>query len=398
MDYGAGYGSLFFRLAIAKSALSQDRMHDMTTLKTTLAAAVAALGLAGSALAQAPTFDRPPELYAEGDLPLENGGVIKDFSISYATYGRLNAAKSNAILMVTAIGGNHHRLDFLIGPGKALDTDRYFVITTDAIGNGLTTSPSNSTAQPGMAFPHFLIRDMVESQYRLLKDKLGIAHLFAVVGASMGGMQTLQWGVSHPDMMDALVPIVPLGRTPPWTKTVLELTRQEIMSDPAWNGGNYSQPPEAGMRLWAGTMALITRTPELMKNTTSDSNDAAPWLRKTEDDAWKTVDARNWVYQTWAYDAHDLGTTPGFHGDYDKALGAIRARTLILAGVGDLLNPEPEAREAADHIAGAQFQSIEPRWPAGHFSAAGKSEPEVDFQNQAIGKFLTTIAAEKHID
>ncbi len=70
----------------------------------------------------------------------------------------------------------------------------------------------------------------------------------------MGGMQTLQWGVSHPDMMDALVPIVPLGRTPPWTRTVLELTRQEIMSDPAWNGGDYSQPPEAGMRLWAGTM------------------------------------------------------------------------------------------------------------------------------------------------
>jgi homoserine O-acetyltransferase len=336
--------------------------------------------------------------YAEGDLPLENGQTIKDFSISYETYGTLNADKSNAILMVTAISGNHHRLDYLIGPGKALDTNRYFIITTDAIGNGLTTSPSNSTKQPGMSFPHFLIRDMVESQYRLVKDKFGINHLFAVIGASMGGMQTLQWGVSHPTMMDALVPIVPLGRTPPWTKTVLELTRQEIMSDPAWDNGNYRKEPEQGMRLWAGTMALITRTPELMKNTQpKDGGDPAAWLRTTQDSAWKNFDARNWVYQTWAYDAHDLGTTPGFNGDYHEALRSIRARTLVLAGVGDLLNPEPEALEAARYINGAQYESIEPRWPSGHFSAAGVTQPEVDFQNREIGTFLTKLADERHL-
>jgi homoserine O-acetyltransferase len=338
------------------------------------------------------------ETYAEGDLPLENGQVIKDFSLSYATYGTLNAARSNAILMVTAIGGTHHRLDYLIGPGKALDTNKYFIITTDAIGNGLSTSPSNSVAQPGMSFPRFDIRDMVESQYRMVKGKYGIDHLFAVIGASMGGMQTLQWGVSHPDMMDALVPIVPLGRTPAWTKAVLQLTRQEIMSDPAWDNGNYKQPPQAGMRLWAGTMALITRTPELLKNTMVNSDDVQPWMRKVEDDSWKNMDARNWVYQTWAYDAHDLGTTPGFSGDYYQALRSIRARTLILAGVGDLLNPEPEALDAARHIHDAQFESIEPRWPSGHFSAAGVTQPEVDFQNREIGAFLTRVATEKHID
>jgi homoserine O-acetyltransferase len=362
-------------------------------------------GLAGTVHAQMP---QPPGgqtgSYAEGDLPLESGQSIDDFSISYETYGTLNADKSNAILMVTAIGGTHHRLDYLIGPGKALDTNRYFIITTDAIGNGLTTSPSNSVKQPGMAFPRFAIRDMVESQYRLVTGKFGVTHLFAVVGASMGGMQTLQWGVSHPDMMDALVPIVPLGRTPPWTKTVLELTRQEIMSDPAWDDGHYRQgtEPEKGMRLWAGTLALITRTPELMKNTTPDDgtahngpgqNEAAQWLRKTQDSSWKNFDARNWIYQTWAYDAHDLGTTPGFNGDYHQALRSIRARMLVLAGVGDLLNPEPEALEVARYVHGAQFESIEPRWPSGHFSAAGVTQPEVDFQNREIGAFLTKVAA-----
>src|ERR1700687_3992434 len=124
--------------------------------------------------AAAHTPQQPPhQSYSEGDLKLESGEAIKDFSISYVTHGTLNAKKSNAILMVTAISGNHHRLDFMIGPGKALDPGKYFIICTDAIANGLTTSPSNSRAQPRMGFPKFTIRDMVESQYRLLKEKFG---------------------------------------------------------------------------------------------------------------------------------------------------------------------------------------------------------------------------------
>jgi homoserine O-acetyltransferase len=159
---------------------------------------VAAVLLLSSPVA-AQTQQAPAQLYNEGDLKLESGEAIRDFSISYVTFGTLNAKKSNAILMVTALGGNHHRLDFMIGPGKALDPEKYFVICPDAISNGLTTSPSNSKPQPRMQFPKFVIRDMIESQYRLLKEKLGIDHVLAVIGTSMGGMQTLQWGVSHPD-------------------------------------------------------------------------------------------------------------------------------------------------------------------------------------------------------
>ena len=181
--------------------------------------ALAALGLALLLRpAAAHTPSQPPhQMYRIGDFKLESGEVIRDFGISYVTHGTLNAAKSNAILMVTAVGGNHHRIDFLIGPGKALDTDRYFIVATDAIGNGLTTSPSNSTAQPRMQFPRYAIRDMVESQRRLLVDHLGINHVVSVVGPSMGGMQVLQWGVSQPGFMDSLVAMVPLARTPAWT-------------------------------------------------------------------------------------------------------------------------------------------------------------------------------------
>ena len=173
-------------------------------LRAALAFAALLALAAHPALAHGP--NQPPhQSYKIGDLQLESGETIRDFSISYVTHGTLNAKKSNAILMVTAIGGNHHRLDFLIGPGKALDTDKYFIVCTDAIGNGLTTSPSNATAQPHMKFPRFLIRDMVTSQYKLMTEHLGIQHVVAVAGPSMGGMQTLQWGVSHPDFMDSLV-------------------------------------------------------------------------------------------------------------------------------------------------------------------------------------------------
>ena len=136
----------------------------------------AGLMLSLPAAAQTPQ-QAPGQLYSEGDLKLQSGEAIKDFSISYVTHGALNTKKSNAILMVTALSGNHHRLDFMIGPGKALDPEKYFILCTDAIGNGLTTSPSNSTLQPRMQFPKFVIRDMVELQYRLLKEKFGVDHV-----------------------------------------------------------------------------------------------------------------------------------------------------------------------------------------------------------------------------
>src|SRR5712671_2671338 len=203
-----------------------------------LVSAVVLLLAASPALAHKPG-DPPHQTYTMGDLKLESGEVIKDFAISYVTHGTLNAKKSNAILMVTALSGNHHRLDFLIGPGKALDPAKYFIVCTDAISNGLTTSPSNSTAQPRMQFPRFVMRDMVQSQHRLLTEKLGITRVAAVIGPSMGGMQAIQWGVSYPDFMDSLVAIVPLARTPAWSTVVVDATRKAIMLDPAWNNGEY---------------------------------------------------------------------------------------------------------------------------------------------------------------
>ena len=354
---------------------------------------VALLLHAAVALAHAP--NQPPhQQYKIGDLKLESGEVIKDFAISYVTHGTLNAQKSNAILMVTAISGNHHRLDFLIGPGKALDTTKYFIVTTDAIGNGLTTSPSNSTAQPRMSFPRFLIRDMVTSQHKLMTEHLGISHVLAVVGPSMGGMQALQWGVSHPDFMDSLVALVPLARTPAWSVVVMEASRKAIMLDPAWNSGNYTGPPAGGIRLWRDILGfLAARAPEMYRYQFANQADVLPWLKAQEDAAIPLFDANDWIYQTWAYDAHDVGTTPGMSGDYVTALRAIKAKTLILAGQKDLLNPEWEPLEASRYIRDVRFVTIRPEAITGHASAGGLFPADVDFLNTEITGFLDVVTA-----
>ena len=356
-------------------------------------AAIATVLLLHAAAALAHGPNQPPhQQYRIGDLKLESGETIKDFAMSYVTHGTLNAQKSNAILMVTAISGNHHRLDFLIGPGKALDTTKYFVVATDAIGNGLTTSPSNSHAQPRMSFPRFLMRDMVTSQHKLMTEHLGISHVVAVVGPSMGGMQALQWGVSHPDFMDSLVALVPLAKTPAWSVAVMEASRKAIMLDPAWNGGNYTAPPANGIRLWREIVGfLAARAPEMYRYQFPNQADVLPWLKAQGDALIPIFDANDWIYQTGAYDAHDVGTTPGMNGDYVKALRAIKAKTLILVGQKDLLNPEWEPLEASRYIRDVRFVTIRPEAITGHAAAGGAFPADVDFLNTEITSFLDVV-------
>jgi homoserine O-acetyltransferase/O-succinyltransferase len=349
---------------------------------------------ASGALAHRPD-QAPHQFYKMGDFKLESGEVIKDFAISYVTHGTLNAKKSNAVLMVTAISGNHHRLDFMIGPGKALDTNKYFIICTDAIGNGLTTSPSNSTAQPRMQFPKFQIRDMVVSQHRLMTDHLGVSRVITVIGPSMGGMQALQWGVSYPEFMDSLVSLVPLAKTPAWSVVVMEASRKAIMLDPAWNQGNYTSPPEQGIRLWRDILGfLAARSPEIYREQFRGNQlDVLPWLKEQETNLIKVFDANDWIYQTWAYDRHDVGTTSGFNGDTAKALQSIKAKTLILLGTKDLLNPEWEPQDAARNIPDVKVVTIRPGSVTGHAAAGGAFPADVDFINRETIAFLDQVTA-----
>jgi homoserine O-acetyltransferase len=335
-------------------------------------------------------IDAPHQRAALGALRLESGEVIRDFELCYVTHGKLNAARDNAVLVTVSLSGNHHRLDFLIGPGRALDPRRYFVLCPDPIGNGLTTSPSNSSRQPGMKFPRFCLRDMVASQYRLLTEKLDIGRLRCVIGASMGGMQALQWGVSHPECMQGIVAMTPMARTGPWAVAVVEAARRALMADPAWNGKEFTGYPERGWRAWSAVMsALANRTPAGLAQAFPNPLDVLPWMeRVTTENLANGFDATDWLYQSWAYQAHDVGTTPGFASTLD-ALGSIRAQALILAPPQDLLNPVSCAQEAADAIPEATLVEI----PSvhGHQAASGLSDEDARFLNEEIDAFLLAL-------
>ncbi|MGE0717888.1 MAG: alpha/beta fold hydrolase [Alphaproteobacteria bacterium] len=318
--------------------------------------------------------DRPHESLGLGDLALESGESIRDFVLSYVTHGTANADRSNVILALSAIGSTHHRLDAWIGPGKALDPERFCIVAVDAIGNGLTTSPSNSRTQPGLAFPRFTIRDMVESQRRLVAH-LGVRRLHSVVGASMGGMQALQWGVSHPDAMETIVAMVPMARTEPWSAAVNVASRAALMADPAWPDGVVTK----GWDGWVAVMQVLAgRTPTALAEEGLKAADVAPLLaERAEAMRASGMQAVDWVYQTYAYDAHDVATTPGCDGDLARSLGRIRARTLVLGADNDLYNPTAAAQAAAHAIAGCRYVEIPS--PEGHMAASFRRPADIAF-------------------
>jgi homoserine acetyltransferase len=183
---------------------------------------------------------------------------------------------------------------------------------------------------------------MVESQYRLLKEKFGLDHVMAVIGPSMGGMQTLQWGVSHPDTMDALIAIVPLSKTPPWSLAVMEAAREAIMNDPAWKDGNYDAPPEKGVRLWREIVNLIAaRTPEMYSAQFNNGMDVLPWLTEQENALMKVFDAHipelglrsaRRRLHAWLWRRHrqgsglDQGKNADPYGDQGSAQSRLRAK------------------------------------------------------------------------
>jgi homoserine O-acetyltransferase/O-succinyltransferase len=142
---------------------------------------------------------------------------------------------------------------------------------------------------------------------------------------------------------------------------VLEATRKAIMLDPAWKNGDYAQPPEQSIRLWRDILNFMAaRSPEMSRDQFPVPLDILPWMNDQEASLIKAFDANDWIYQTWAYERHDIGTTSGMNGDLIKALRAIKAKTLILIGTKDLLNPEWEPLDAARYIRDVRATTISP--------------------------------------
>lgn len=268
-----------------------------------------------------------------GDFTLESGQIIKDCKIGYRTYGKLNAGKSNGVLFLTWFGGTSKNVADG-SPWVAIDTVKYCLIIIDALGNGVSSSPSNSTQQHGTAFPAFSVRDMVNSQYIFVTQKLGIRHVAAVMGISMGGIQTFQWAVSYPNFMDKLIPIVGSPKPTSYDLMLYTTYRTIIDSDPGFNHGDYKTNPVIPLAnmLWE----LFLTTPANGAKAPVSSFPA--WLNfaKTK----TTGDYNDIFYQITAIINHDISKT--FNGSMQDAAAQVKAKMLIISSRQDhMVNPAP---------------------------------------------------------
>jgi homoserine O-acetyltransferase len=338
--------------------------------------------------------------FAPGEaLRLESGSPLNGFEIGYRTYGQLNSDASNAILICHALTGDQYVASphpttgkpgwwiELIGPGKPLDTGRYFIICTNVIGGCMgSTGPASvnpETGAPyGLTFPVITIGDMVRAQ-AMLVEKLGIQSLFAVVGGSMGGMQVLQWAVDYPDRVFSAVCIASAPRHSAQNIALNEVGRQAIMADPDWRGGDYANQgtrPEKGLAVARMAAHITYRSEaalqrkfgrEFQKDGVSWGFDAdfqvESYLRHQGASFVDRFDANSYLYITRAMDYFDLAAVHG--GVLAEAFRRARqVRFCVLSFTSDWLYPTTESRDIvrALNAAGARVSVGEIESDKGH--------------------------------
>jgi homoserine O-acetyltransferase len=312
------------------------------------------------------TFAAPPD-----QLLLESGRMLGPVTLAYETYGRLNADKSNAILVCHALSGDAHSAGFhegeetpgwwdaMIGPGKAFDTEQYFVICSNVIGGCKgSTGPSSINPQTGkpyaLDFPMITIVDMVNAQRHLI-DFLEIGKLFCVAGGSMGGMQALQWASAYPDRVRAAIPMATALKQSPQQIAFDEVIRQSIMADPDWRKGNYYEhgQPNKGLAVarmighitFMSDQSMEEKFSRKLKNgnysfTFADDFEVEGYLRYRGDNFVKRFDANSYLYITKAMDYFDLSD-----GLFLPGAKATKTRFLVISFTSDWLYPSHQSQE-----------------------------------------------------
>ena len=290
--------------------------------------------LVAAAVAQNPPAPGAQQFASLGDLKLQSGQVIRDCRIGYRTFGQLNDDKSNAVLFPTWFGGRTQDLVDLIGPGKMADSSKFYVIAVDALGDGVSCSPSNSRTQPRMKFPRFAIRDMVESQHELLTRLLHLTHVHAVMGISMGGMQTFQWAIAYPDFMDKAIPIVGSPRLAPYDLLLWQTMIDAIEQNPLWKKGDYRNQPVPREVEQIGQLAVST--PEHYNREMTREK----FFASLKQPADTNFDSNDRIRQAEAMMGLDVSAP--FGGSMEKAAAAVKAPLLVIVDAHDhMVTPGP---------------------------------------------------------
>jgi homoserine O-acetyltransferase/O-succinyltransferase len=334
------------------------------------------------ALCSAVTAHAETQTFLAYDFKFENGSVLPELRVAYETQGSLNPGRDNAILLVHGTSGNRHAFDPAIGPGKTFDTDKYFVITVDAIGGGDSSSPKDGLGQD---FPRYTIRDMMAAQHALVTQGLELATLRAVGGSSMGSFVCLEWGIHHPEMVRGLILLVPSPKAEANFQLTVDLMTSVIALDPQWAGGRYTHNPVEGLRLagmlyypWVVSAAYLDRIPaqRLAKELEESARSYARW------------DANSLVFRYAASRGHDVAAP--FGGDMAAALSQIVAPTLILPSASDRLLGLAGARRIRDSVKHVSYAEI----PSDLGHRAGRAPPDTPeghFVDQQIRSFLAKI-------
>jgi homoserine O-acetyltransferase len=383
-------------------------------------------------MSEAPEFLRPIKVHAadkgqtvtfgpDRPLQLDCGKSLSPFTVAYMTYGTLNAAKSNAVLVCHALTGDQFVASdnpvtgkpgwwtTTVGPGKPIDTDRFFVICANVIGGCMgSTGPASidpATAKPyGLNFPLITIRDMVRAQ-AMLVEHLGISKLLAVVGGSMGGMQALQWGASYPERVRAVMPIACAARHSAQNIAFHEVGRQAIMADPEWHGGKYQEhnvSPSKGLAVarmaahitYLSETALQRKFGRSLQDREALSFQFAPdfqiesYLHHQGRVFVDRFDANSYLYITRAMDYFDLAADHG--GKLAEAFGNRPPRFCIISFTSDWLFPPAENKSIAHALnaVAANVSFVEIKSDKGH-DAFLLDEPEMF---QAVQGFLNALA------
>ena len=316
------------------------------------------------------TYAEPPD-----EVELECGRKLGPITLAYETYGELNEAKDNVVLIVHALSGDAHVAgynspddekpgwwDMMIGPGKGFDTNKYFLLCSNIIGGCKgSTGPSSihpQTGRPyGLSFPVVTVKDMVNAQ-KALCDHLGLDKLLCVVGGSMGGMQVLQWAVSYPEMVRLVIPIATTGRLSAQAIAFNEVGRQAIMSDPDWMAGDYygKTTPHRGLAIarmighitYMSDMSMHQKFGRMLQDKAEYGYDfvtdfqVESYLRYRGDSFVKRFDANSYLYITKAMDYFDLGQA---YGSLREAFAGVKTKFLVISFSSDWLFPPYQSKE-----------------------------------------------------
>ena len=333
------------------------------------------------------------ETFEIGTVRLQSGQTLDGAVLVYQTYGSLAADKSNVIVFNTPFGAQHTDIQWMIGSDMALDPARYFIVIPNMFGNGLSTSPSNMSAPSDHGrFPAVTIYDNVVQQQRLLSERFGVERIKLAVGWSMGGQQAFHWGAAFPDRVDCIAPICASAKTSVHNFVFLESVKAALTADPAFSDGWFAQKPERGLRAVARAYAAWAVSPGFYREKLYERlgfKTVEDFLQQAWDANMLRRDANNMMAMWWSWQHADISANDLYGGDLRKALGAIRARALVMPCETDCYFTVEDNRREVMHMANAQLRPIPSLW--GHRAGNPMQSPEdLKFINAALFDMLTS--------